>query len=149
LHLYFFTYIFSSFLVKPNILFTGTTRPFSRRFKIIIYDIFDNHVWLSHYFTNFSFENTIFLLCSRFKLRMCGLQVDNQLPLTPMPVLFRPQRVVSETDYILKFSITMQSNGSLDLCVYPYIGLHVSISILKLLQYLAKRYVNSKLVYGL
>ncbi|KAI5381825.1 hypothetical protein KIW84_040789 [Lathyrus oleraceus] len=61
---------------------------------------------------------------SRFKLRMCGLQVDNQLPLTPMPVLFRPQRAVSETDYILKFSITIQSNGSLDLCVYPYIGLH-------------------------
>ncbi|KAK7363427.1 hypothetical protein VNO77_05570 [Canavalia gladiata] len=61
---------------------------------------------------------------SRFKLRMCGLQVDNQLPLTPMPVLFRPQRAVSETDYILKCSITMQSNGSLDLCVYPYIGLH-------------------------
>ncbi|KEH32375.1 calcium-dependent lipid-binding-like protein [Medicago truncatula] len=61
---------------------------------------------------------------SRFKLRMCGLQVDNQLPLTPTPVLFRPQRVVSETDYILKFSITMQSDGSLDLCVYPYIGLH-------------------------
>ncbi|XP_027330645.1 uncharacterized protein LOC113846496 isoform X2 [Abrus precatorius] len=61
---------------------------------------------------------------SRFKLRMSGLQVDNQLPLTPMPVVFRPQKVVSETDYILKCSITMQSNGSLDLCVYPYIGLH-------------------------
>ncbi|XP_061360270.1 uncharacterized protein LOC133304277 isoform X2 [Gastrolobium bilobum] len=61
---------------------------------------------------------------SRFELRMCGLQVDNQLPLTPMPVLFRPQRVVAETDYILKCSVTMLSNGSLDLCVYPYIGLH-------------------------
>ncbi|XP_019418850.1 PREDICTED: uncharacterized protein LOC109329610 isoform X2 [Lupinus angustifolius] len=61
---------------------------------------------------------------SRFKLRMTGLQVDNQLPLTPMPVLFRPQKAVAETDYILKCSVTMQSNGSLDLCVYPYIGLH-------------------------
>ncbi|KAF7837667.1 putative vacuolar protein sorting-associated protein 13A isoform A [Senna tora] len=61
---------------------------------------------------------------NRFKLRMRGLQVDNQLPLTPMPVLFRPQRVVAETDYILKFSMTMQSNGSLDLCVYPFIGLY-------------------------
>ena len=57
---------------------------------------------------------------------MRGLQVDNQLPLTPMPVLFRPQKVVTETDYILKISITMQSNGSL--VVYPYIGFHVSIS---------------------
>ncbi|GAB4828173.1 hypothetical protein Ancab_035090 [Ancistrocladus abbreviatus] len=62
---------------------------------------------------------------SRFKLRMRGVQVDNQLPLTPMPVLFRPQRVKEEIDYILKFSMTSQADGSLDLCVYPYIGLHV------------------------
>ncbi|XP_057544625.1 uncharacterized protein LOC130823840 isoform X3 [Amaranthus tricolor] len=61
---------------------------------------------------------------SRFKLKMRGLQVDNQLPLTPMPVLFRPQRVKEEIDYFLKFSVTSQSNGSLDLCVYPYIGFH-------------------------
>lgn len=61
---------------------------------------------------------------SRLKLRMRGIQLDNQLPLIPTPVLFRPQRVGEETDYILKLSITMQSNGSLDLCVYPYIGLH-------------------------
>ncbi|ONI27903.1 hypothetical protein PRUPE_1G110200 [Prunus persica] len=60
----------------------------------------------------------------RLKLRMHGIQLDNQLPLIPTPVLFRPQRVGEETDYILKLSITMQSNGSLDLCVYPYIGLH-------------------------
>lgn len=59
---------------------------------------------------------------SRFKLRMRGIQVDNQLPLTPLPVLFRPQRTVEETDYMLKFSVTMQTNGSLDYCVYPYIG---------------------------
>lgn len=61
---------------------------------------------------------------SRFKLKMGGLQVDNQLPLTPMPVLFRPQKVKEDIDYILKFSVTSQSNGSLDLCVYPYIGFH-------------------------
>ncbi|CAI9119065.1 OLC1v1020728C1 [Oldenlandia corymbosa var. corymbosa] len=59
---------------------------------------------------------------SRLKIRMRGIQVDNQLPLTPMPVLFRPQRVGDENDYILKFSVTQQSNGSLDLHVYPYIG---------------------------
>ncbi|KAJ4843890.1 hypothetical protein Tsubulata_025940 [Turnera subulata] len=59
---------------------------------------------------------------SRFKLRMHGIQVDNQLPLTPMPVLFRPQKVREETDFILKFSVTLQSDGSLDHCVYPYLG---------------------------
>ncbi|GAB2300237.1 hypothetical protein Dimus_034275 [Dionaea muscipula] len=62
---------------------------------------------------------------SRFKLRMRGIQVDNQLPLTPMPVLFRPQRLKEDIDYIVKISMTSQSNGSLDLCVYPYIGFHV------------------------
>lgn len=67
-----------------------------------------------------------FYLFYRFKLRMHGIQVDNQLPLTPTPVLFRPQKVGDETEYILKFSVTMQSNGSVDFCVYPYIGFHVS-----------------------
>lgn len=65
---------------------------------------------------------------------MRGIQVDNQLPLTPMPVLFRPQRVGEENDYIFKFSLTMQSNGSLDLYVYPYIGVTVSIYHLNVLQ---------------
>ncbi|KAH8501006.1 hypothetical protein H0E87_016007 [Populus deltoides] len=59
---------------------------------------------------------------SRLNLRVHGIQVDNQLPLTPMPVLFRPQKVGEDRDYVLKFSMTMQSNGSLDLCLYPYIG---------------------------
>ncbi|XP_042475866.1 uncharacterized protein LOC122057714 isoform X2 [Macadamia integrifolia] len=61
---------------------------------------------------------------SRFKLRMHAIQVDNQLPLTPMPVILRPQKVGEQTDYILKLSLTAQSNGSLDLCIYPYIGFH-------------------------
>nr|GEV02157.1 vacuolar protein sorting-associated protein 62 [Tanacetum cinerariifolium] len=60
---------------------------------------------------------------SRIKLRMRGIQVDNQLPLSPMPVLFRPQRMGIEADYILKFSMTQQSDGSLDFRAYPYIGL--------------------------
>ncbi|KAI7737220.1 hypothetical protein M8C21_001543 [Ambrosia artemisiifolia] len=54
---------------------------------------------------------------------MRGIQVDNQLPLTTMPVLFRPQRIGIEEDYLLKFLMTKQSDGSLDFCVYPYIGL--------------------------
>ncbi|KAE8735935.1 hypothetical protein F3Y22_tig00000313pilonHSYRG00026 [Hibiscus syriacus] len=59
---------------------------------------------------------------SRFKLRMKGIQMDNQLPLTPTPVLFRPQKSGQETDNILKISVTMQTKGSLDLSVYPYVG---------------------------
>ncbi|KAF6156505.1 hypothetical protein GIB67_011306 [Kingdonia uniflora] len=62
---------------------------------------------------------------SRFKIRMHGIQADNQLPLTPMPVLFRPQRLGEQLDYILKLSVTTQTSRSLDLCNYPYIGFHV------------------------
>uniref|UniRef100_A0A6N2LUY9 PH domain-containing protein n=1 Tax=Salix viminalis TaxID=40686 RepID=A0A6N2LUY9_SALVM len=62
---------------------------------------------------------------SRLKLRVHGIQVDNQLPLTPMPVLFRPQKVGEDRVYVLKFSMAMQSNGSLDLCLYPHIGFTV------------------------
>ncbi|KAE8733152.1 hypothetical protein F3Y22_tig00001478pilonHSYRG00150 [Hibiscus syriacus] len=65
--------------------------------------------------------------CSRFKLRMRGIQMDNQLPLTPTPVLFRPQKIGQETDYVMKISVTLQTNGSLDLCVYPYIGFDVNM----------------------
>nr|CAD1836498.1 unnamed protein product [Ananas comosus var. bracteatus] len=60
---------------------------------------------------------------SRFKLRMSWIQIDNQLPFTPLPVLFSPQSLGNQLDYILKFSMTMQTNNSLDFCVYPYVGL--------------------------
>ncbi|KAJ1696999.1 hypothetical protein LUZ63_005511 [Rhynchospora breviuscula] len=60
---------------------------------------------------------------SRFKARMYWLQADNQLPFSPMPVLFSPLRVENQPDYIIKLSVTTQANNSLDLCVYPYIGL--------------------------
>ncbi|KAK8681962.1 hypothetical protein V6N13_054359 [Hibiscus sabdariffa] len=55
---------------------------------------------------------------------MGGIQMDNQLPLTPAPVLFRPQKIGQETDHILKISVTIQTKGSLDLSFYPYIGFH-------------------------
>ncbi|XP_078179744.1 uncharacterized protein LOC144573852 isoform X2 [Carex rostrata] len=60
---------------------------------------------------------------SRFKARMYWLQVENQLPFSPMPVLFSPLRVENQPDYLIELSITTQANNSLDLCVYPYIGL--------------------------
>ncbi|KAK1425949.1 hypothetical protein QVD17_14616 [Tagetes erecta] len=60
---------------------------------------------------------------SRTKLRIQGIQVDNQLPLTPMPLLFRLQRIGVEADDMLNFSVTKQSDGSLDFCAYPRIDL--------------------------
>ena len=62
----------------------------------------------------------------RFKVRMHWIQVDNQLPFVSMPVLFCPQKTDNQSDHVLKFSMTMQTNNSLDFCVYPYIGVQVS-----------------------
>eukprot|EP01018_Ginkgo_biloba_P025446 Gb_15429 [translate_table: standard] len=60
---------------------------------------------------------------SRFKLRLDGLQIDNQIPLTPMPVLFRPQIAVNQLDSLLKFTVTMQDHGSSDNYTCPYLGI--------------------------
>lgn len=56
---------------------------------------------------------------------MAGIQLDNQLPLTPMPVLFRHQKSSDELDHVLKLTVTVQSDGSSEFCVYPYIGVQV------------------------
>eukprot|EP00250_Pteridium_aquilinum_P021886 c25256_g1_i1 orf=924-13886(-) len=58
---------------------------------------------------------------SRFKLRVDGLQLDNDLPLTPMPVLFRNRG----SDFVFKCTITLQDGQSSNRCVYPYIGVQV------------------------
>lgn len=62
-------------------------------------------------------------------MRMQWVQVDNQLPFVPMPVLFCPQKIDNQSDYVLKFSMTVQTNNSLDFCVYPYVGVQVSYLI--------------------
>ncbi|WVZ75446.1 hypothetical protein U9M48_023496 [Paspalum notatum var. saurae] len=62
---------------------------------------------------------------NRLKMRMHWIQVDNQLPFVPMPVLFCPQKIENQSDYIVKFSMTVQTNNSLDFCVYPYVGVQV------------------------
>ncbi|KAL0925485.1 hypothetical protein M5K25_003821 [Dendrobium thyrsiflorum] len=73
----------------------------------------------------FSYSSGLGSGISRVKLRMNGFQVDNQLPFTPMPVIFGPQKVGDQPDYVLKFSMTMQTNSSLDFCEYPYLGFQV------------------------
>ncbi|KAL6841988.1 hypothetical protein ACP4OV_028188 [Aristida adscensionis] len=62
---------------------------------------------------------------NRLKMRMQWIQVDNQLPFVPMPVLLCPQKIEHQSDYVVKFSMTVQTNNSLDFCVYPYIGVQV------------------------
>lgn len=58
----------------------------------------------------------------RFKVRIDGIQLDNELPLTPMPVLFRNQGSVNPLDFSFKCTITLQDGRSLNRHIYPYIG---------------------------
>lgn len=60
---------------------------------------------------------------SRFKLRLDGLQIDNQILLTPMPVLFRPQIATNQLEFLLKLTVTMQDRGSPDNYMYSYLGI--------------------------
>ncbi|KAH7429913.1 hypothetical protein KP509_09G071300 [Ceratopteris richardii] len=61
---------------------------------------------------------------SRLKLRIESLQVDNNLPLTPMPVLLRSQFPVDPSSFMFKCTITSQTVHS-SKCLYPYIGVQV------------------------
>jgi len=58
-------------------------------------------------------------------MQMHWFQIDNQLPFVPMPVLFCPQKLENQSEYVFKFSVTVQTNNSLDFCVYPYVGVQV------------------------
>uniref|UniRef100_A0A0D9VFX1 C2 domain-containing protein n=1 Tax=Leersia perrieri TaxID=77586 RepID=A0A0D9VFX1_9ORYZ len=62
---------------------------------------------------------------NRLKMQMHWIQVDNQLPFVLMPVLFCPQKMENQADYVIKFTMTMQTNNSLEFCVYPYLGVQV------------------------
>ena len=42
-----------------------------------------------------------------------------------MPVLLRMQKIEEHSNHVLKFSLTKQESGSLDLCIYPYIGFQI------------------------
>lgn len=94
---------------------------------LILIFFYDN---LNNSFSGFILPNVLKLkmyqsFVARLKLQMRGIQVDNQLPFTPMPVLLRMQRAEDHLNYTLKFSLTKQASGSLDLCVYPYLGFEV------------------------
>ena len=77
-----------------------------------------------------SFEGALLkcLHCIRLKIHINGLQIDNQLPFTPMPVLLRMQVAANPLDSIFKSTITMQDDGAVNRHRYPYIGIQVFLS---------------------
>ncbi|ONK73416.1 uncharacterized protein A4U43_C04F31270 [Asparagus officinalis] len=63
---------------------------------------------------------------SRFKLIVGQIQLDNQLPLTVMPVLLAPEDKPDVNHPVFKATITMCNNSTDDTLVYPYIYVRVT-----------------------
>ncbi|CAM6084054.1 unnamed protein product [Calypogeia fissa] len=62
---------------------------------------------------------------SRFKVRIGYLQLDNQLPLSWMPVLLAPERRDEAKEFLMKMSLVMYDDNAETRQVYDYVGLQV------------------------
>lgn len=67
--------------------------------------------------------NSSFLKWCRFTVKVGYMQIDNQLPLTPMPVLLAPE--LHEEDFVIKAIASMKVETNEAIQVYPYLGLKV------------------------
>ncbi|KAJ6828337.1 uncharacterized protein M6B38_362940 [Iris pallida] len=77
-------------------------------------------VFLS-YSTGYDFGTT-----SRFKLIVGKLQLDNQLPLTVMPVLLAPEDMPNINHPLFKATVTMKNGNTDGTQVYPYVYIRVT-----------------------
>lgn len=64
---------------------------------------------------------------SRFKLILGHVQLDNQLPLTLMPVLLAPEPDSDMHHPVFKMTITMRNENTDGIQVYPYIYIRVML----------------------
>ncbi|KAJ4846821.1 hypothetical protein Tsubulata_004613 [Turnera subulata] len=69
---------------------------------------------------------------SRFKLILGYLQIDNQLPLTLMPVLLAPEKTSDIHHPVFKMTITMRNENTDGILVYPYVYIRVTEKVLRL-----------------
>ncbi|KAM5573225.1 hypothetical protein ABKV19_012985 [Rosa sericea] len=65
-------------------------------------------------------------MTSRFKLILGHVQLDNQLPLTLMPVLLAPEPNSDMHHPVVKMTITMRNENTDGIQVYPYIYIRVT-----------------------
>ncbi|KAF5735104.1 hypothetical protein HS088_TW15G00604 [Tripterygium wilfordii] len=63
---------------------------------------------------------------SRFKLILGRLQIDNQLPLTIMPVLLAPEQIPDLQHSVFKMTITTRNEKIDSVQVYPYVYIRVT-----------------------
>ncbi|WCJ20748.1 hypothetical protein M5689_002962 [Euphorbia peplus] len=69
---------------------------------------------------------------SRFKLILGYLQLDNQLPLTLMPVLLAPEQTSDIHNPVFKMTITQRNENSDGIQVYPYVYIRVTEKVWRL-----------------
>ncbi|XP_075505709.1 uncharacterized protein LOC142542773 isoform X1 [Primulina tabacum] len=63
---------------------------------------------------------------SRFKLMFGYMQLDNQLPLTAMPVLLAPEQTPDMHHPVFKMTLTMRNENLDGLQIYPYVYIRVT-----------------------
>ncbi|XAR70581.1 hypothetical protein NMG60_11027484 [Bertholletia excelsa] len=63
---------------------------------------------------------------SRFKLILGHLQIDNQLPLTLMPVLLAPEHTSDLHHPVFKMTITIRNENPDGIQIYPYVYIRVT-----------------------
>ncbi|XP_077244890.1 pleckstrin homology (PH) domain-containing protein [Tasmannia lanceolata] len=63
---------------------------------------------------------------SRFKLILGHLQLDNQLPLTLMPVLLAPEHITDANHPVFKMTVTMSNENTDGTQIYPYVYIRVT-----------------------
>ncbi|GMH29787.1 hypothetical protein Nepgr_031630 [Nepenthes gracilis] len=69
---------------------------------------------------------------SRFKLILGHLQLDNQLPLTLMPVLLAPEQRADMQHLVFKMTLKMQNENTDGIQVYPRVSLRVTDKLWRL-----------------
>lgn len=79
------------------------------------------YLYLQRVFISYSIGYT-----SRLKLLLENLQLDNQLPLTSMPVLLSPEVPGDMQHPVFKLTFTMSNDNADGTQVYPYIGIQVT-----------------------
>nr|XP_027080056.1 uncharacterized protein LOC113703042 isoform X2 [Coffea arabica] len=63
---------------------------------------------------------------SRFKLILGYLQLDNQLPLTLMPVLLAPEQTSDASHPVFKMTVTVSNKSQNGIQIYPYVYIRVT-----------------------
>uniref|UniRef100_A0A6N2K527 PH domain-containing protein n=1 Tax=Salix viminalis TaxID=40686 RepID=A0A6N2K527_SALVM len=69
---------------------------------------------------------------SRFKLILGNLQIDNQLPLTLMPVLLAPEQTSDTHHPVFKMTFTIRNESTDGIQVYPHLYIRVTDKVWRL-----------------